>query len=105
MIILKKRSSGFLIKCLSLFIIPSNEVFFDLIEEEKFNNWFIYGSYAYNTVFLPFSLILTMIIIRHPDIEDKYRTPKLCCKFNYFYFFELIDVICQFVYAILWQKI
>ena len=44
-----------------------------------------------------------MVIIGHPDFEDKYRTAKFC-NFNYYYLFELIDIVCQFVYAIFVAK-
>lgn len=95
--ILQRKICDFLINYLLLLIIPSTETFFKLIDDEDFKGkWFAFVSLIYNPFLLPLILFLVMIIISHPNIEEKYKQ----CKYNVDYYFEFLDIAVQIGYAI-----
>lgn len=95
---LQQKISGFFITCLPLLIIPSTEIFSELNQGYYSNKWQIITSYAINTVIIPISIIISMIILRHPNISDKYKNSNSKIPYG---IFELIDNIKQVGYAFL----
>lgn len=95
---IQQKVNGFLITCLPLFIIPSTETFSDLIEGAYSGSYAIIFSYIYNSIIVPLALIIAMIILRHPNITEKYTIPN-CCGASFYYFFELFDYMKQIGYA------
>lgn len=92
---LQEKMNGFLIKMLTLLIIPATEAFSTLIQNDIKNKSFAIASYFGVSFLIPLALLITMIIVCNPDIKDKYKESK----YNIFYYFELIDVLKQVGYA------
>ena len=90
---LNRKICGFLITCLSLFIIPSTECFAQNLDNYIKDKWPMIPSYILNSIIIPISIILAMIILRHPNISSKY---KRGCFYSYM---ELIDNLKQIGYA------
>ncbi|KAK8837324.1 hypothetical protein M9Y10_036757 [Tritrichomonas musculus] len=93
------KLNDFINNCLSLLIIPSTEVFFKLVDNDFKNNLYPLLGYLANSIVLPLLLILSMVIIQTPSLENKYKKSE-SYKFNFYYFFELIDTVKQIGYAI-----
>ena len=93
------KLNGFLINCFSLFIIPSTQSFSELIQEKDYNLYHTIITYVLISLVLPIALILTMILSKHPDLEDTYRKTSNK-KYNLLHFLELIDIIKQVAFAI-----
>lgn len=96
---LVQKECGFFINCLQLLIIPSTELFVELMQSNYKNRWCIILTYLFVSLLLPMSMVLITILTDHPNICDKYKTPK-SFSFNFYYYVELIDIVKQVVYAI-----
>lgn len=97
--LLEKKLNVLLINCLTLFYVPSTELFIELFQNEHKNDWFVLASYLFISIVVPFGLILAMIFSENDNIVEKYRIAK-CGKYNIYYFFEFFDSIFQILYAI-----
>lgn len=79
---------------LTIFFIPSTNIFFEHICNSKYNNnWICIIGYICFGLSIPIILTLFCVINKNPTICEKYKT-------NFYIFVELIDLIRQIDYAL-----
>ena len=90
---------GFLISCLSLLIIPSTNAFTDLIKNIQDYQWNCIFSYIGINLICPIVTTFMMIKTNYSEICEKYKE-STSCKFNFYSYIELVDIVKQVAYAI-----
>lgn len=94
------KAINFLTTILTLLIIPSTEHFIELMNSKYYNDWRCIVSYIVLSLLFPLLLTLFNILTEHDSIIGKYKDTS-CCKCNFSYYVELIDIFRQLLYAIM----
>lgn len=92
------KSLSFANHLLPLFIIPSTDYLFDMVQKDKIKIWNLILGYVVISLIFPFFYQLLMIFSNNPNLASKYK--KTENHVNKYYFFELGDIFKQIIYAI-----